>query len=114
MRWIIPIAMATLALCLAVCVNMRTGNSDADMNAAIKIGDTARVERLIAEGVDVNAYDGLPLFVAAKNGHTEIAELLIKAGADVNADGGLPLYVAEKYGHTKTAEMLKKYIERAQ
>ena len=59
---------------------------------AAERNDVAEAQRLIAEGVDVNArgrYDGdynpTVLMVAAWNNSVDVAKLLIAAGADVNA-----------------------------
>ncbi|MCK4319157.1 ankyrin repeat domain-containing protein [Candidatus Micrarchaeota archaeon] len=53
---------------------------------AAEKGDTREVERLIQEGVDIDAKDNYgwtALLLAAKEGHTKTAELLIEKGADV-------------------------------
>ena len=54
---------------------------------AVRAGDKAKVEALIAGGANVNAedYTGTPLYNAASYSNPEIAELLIAKGADVNA-----------------------------
>ncbi|MGC8638706.1 MAG: ankyrin repeat domain-containing protein [Isosphaeraceae bacterium] len=58
------------------------------LHLAAQDGDLAQVKRLIAEGLDVNAFDELgntPLHWAAMKEHLEVAAFLIEAGADVNA-----------------------------
>lgn len=70
---------------------------DSRLYSAVWRGQLARVQELIAEGVEVNAIDsdGDPILrEAVWRGHTEIARALINAGADVDAvdsDGDPPL-----------------------
>ena len=55
---------------------------------AAKAGDVEKIERLIAEGVDVNhtdLADKTPLHWAADAGHTEIVQVLIAKGANIDA-----------------------------
>lgn len=63
---------------------------------AVKQGDKVQVEKLIKQGVDVNADTGIPgypgqtaLMFAAQHGNTEIMKQLIQAGADVHAASGV-------------------------
>ena len=71
---------------------------DSPLFEAVKMGDIAAVEALLAKGADVNAkdkYGGTPLHVASKKGKKDIAELLLAKGADVNAKskyGDSPLH----------------------
>jgi outer membrane protein assembly factor BamB len=54
---------------------------------AVKRGETEKVQRFLAEGVDVNAknrYGATALSFAADKGHVEIARVLIDKGADIN------------------------------
>ncbi|CAH1249817.1 ANK1 [Branchiostoma lanceolatum] len=76
-------------------------------------GDTDRVKRLLAEGVNPNAAGRLsqwtPLHIAAENGHLETVSALMTAGADVNARFELqwtPLHKAAENGHLETASAL--------
>lgn len=59
---------------------------------AAEAGDINHVNRLIAEGADVNARtDGrliTPIYLAAREGHKEICELLIAEGVEVNPKSG--------------------------
>jgi ankyrin repeat protein len=58
------------------------------LHFAAQDGDLSLIKRLLAEGFDINAFDGLgmtPLHWAAKREHLEAAAFLIEAGADVNA-----------------------------
>jgi len=55
---------------------------------AARDGDLEEVQRLVAQGRDLNLFDDLdrtPLHYAAERGHWEVMAYLIKAGADVNA-----------------------------
>src|SRR5579871_5955007 len=72
-----------------------------DLHDAVKAGDRAKVQALVAGGANVNERDGLgstPLHDAAWSGQTEIAAFLIAHGAEVNArhleGGSTPLQYA--------------------
>jgi ankyrin repeat protein len=61
------------------------GDINAKLLEAAKAGDTAKVEKLLGKGADVNAKakDGkTALMFAAKEGHAEIVEILKQAGAE--------------------------------
>lgn len=77
---------------------------------AVKKGDKAEVEALLARGADVNAKkSGLtPLHVAVQEWKKDIAEFLLFKGANVNADGtyGTPLHLAARYGVQPIADVL--------
>lgn len=90
---------------------------------AVKQQDTQAVERLIAEGADVNAAarsGETALFAAAAAGLEEIAGRLVAAGADLSvplqkpfvqeewtlAKGATPLMAALAFGHEEIADML--------
>ena len=78
-----------------------------DLFAAASDGQLNTVERLIAEGVDVNATsdkDGqTPVCIAAKEGHVAIVDKLVQAGAD--------LKIADKYGYTPLHWVAEKGLE---
>jgi ankyrin repeat protein len=71
---------------------------DSPLFEAVKRGDKAAVEALLAKGADVNARDesgDTPLHVASGNGKKDIAELLLAKGADISAKntyGQTPLH----------------------
>jgi ankyrin repeat protein len=79
---------------------------------AVKAGDPAAVERLLASGAEVDSRDrdqATPLIAAALNGELQVAELLLSKGADVmarNAGGFTPLHAAAYSGHVPIAELL--------
>lgn len=81
---------------------------------AVESGNVQEVERLLAEGMDVNEHrsDGhTPLLIASKRTNTDILDRLLAAGADVNArratpDGATPLYYAAEKGKLPIVERL--------
>jgi ankyrin repeat protein len=79
---------------------------------AVKAGDTAGVERLLAGGGTVDSRDrdqATPLISAALNDQPVVAELLLNKGADVmarNAGGFTPLHAAAYSGSVRIAELL--------
>ncbi|HCO95057.1 MAG TPA: hypothetical protein DIU00_14080 [Phycisphaerales bacterium] len=72
-------------------------------------------ERLIKEGVDVNAknsYGMTPLHSAAYAGSADLVELLIANSADVNTkddEGRIPIDFAKDWDHTEIVELLKEH-----
>ena len=91
----------------------------APMLGAVSSGDQAKVQALLAKGIDVNApvYHGggpqypqpTPLLIAAGEGETEMIQLLIGKGAHVdigNRDGRTPLMEAAFYGHHEAIKVL--------
>ncbi len=88
--------------------------SNALMNAA-SFGDTATVNELLTEGVDVNVHedrDGkgrTALIYAAQWGHTEVVQVLLTNKADVNVqtNGGLiALMIAVQNGNKQIVQDL--------
>lgn len=79
---------------------------------AVKLGEEARVDYWLAQGVDVNDPQGsayTPLFFAAAKGHAGLAGKLLAAGADANAagrGGWTPLMVAAFHGHGEVLDVL--------
>ena len=79
---------------------------------AVRAGDTASVERLLASGAEVESRDrdqATPLIAAALSGQLVVAELLLNKGADVmarNAGGFTPLHAAAYSGSVPIAELL--------
>jgi ankyrin repeat protein len=82
------------------------------LHQAVRRGDAAAVERLLAEGADVNApdkYDSTPLHVAAEKGNVKVAEMLLARGASLTArDGGrnTPLDIAAFFGKVEVVNLL--------
>jgi len=79
---------------------------------AVKAGDSAGVERLLANGAEVDSRardQGTPLIAAALSGQPDIAALLLAKGADVmarNSGGFTPLHAAAYSGSVPVAELL--------
>jgi ankyrin repeat protein len=79
---------------------------------AVKAGDTADVERLLASGAEVDSRDhdqATPLIAAALSDQPAVAELLLSKGADMmarNAGGFTPLHAAAYSGSVRIAELL--------
>ncbi len=83
------------------------------LHVAAGTGDIEQVNRLIAQGADVNVKhnDGwTALYLASQNGHGEFVNLLLSNGADVTEktnSGWTALSIAQKQGHQEIVEMLK-------
>lgn len=83
-----------------------------ELHEAVERGDIDEVERLIAQGHDVNKKDqhgSPPLHGAAVKGYEAIAELLINQGARVNRRGSgndTALHWAAYEGHEAVAKLL--------
>ncbi len=101
---------------------LRNTNSTEPQGAANEVweaaftGDLKKVEKAIADGLDVNSRNpqsGDPLlFIASLMGHTDIMEFLLKKGADVNGvnrDGNTTLHAAAFLGRTEAAKLLLKH-----
>jgi len=84
------------------------------IHAAVIHGESEKVERLIAKGVDVDLPDYMgrtPLYMAALYGETGIATFLLDNGADIYKssrwkEASLPLLVAAKNGHLDVVRLL--------
>ncbi len=99
-------------LLLAGC-QKKPAADPADLRMAAGKGDMAKVQTLLAQGVNVNAaasWGGTALHEAAANGHTAVAQLLIAHGADIDAFStgvvATPLQLAARRGHMATVEAL--------
>lgn len=97
-RWIAPLA-------LAACLQVIGGAQEVQtLSEAVRRADTAAVQRMIAQRVDVNrreADGSTPLLWATYVGNSEAVTLLLKAGADpntANINGVTPLYQASARG----------------
>ena len=79
---------------------------------AVAKGDTAVVEQLLSNGVDVNQRNSrgiTPLMAAAYKGNVELTKLFVEKGADVNArsnKGGTPLMAAVQSGNKELVKFL--------
>jgi len=85
---------------------------DSPICLASYVGDVAKIERCLQEGVDVNKLDGrgcAPLHYAAQNNQKQAIELLLAKGSDINVKdprGQTPLVCAIVSGHRDLAELL--------
>jgi ankyrin repeat protein len=85
---------------------------EASMHFAAYIGDIAKMERCVQQGVDVNKVDErgyAPLHYAARNGQKQAVEFLVAKGADVNvrsSEGRTPLFDAVDVGNRDVAALL--------
>ncbi|MGB9080662.1 MAG: ankyrin repeat domain-containing protein [Desulfuromonadaceae bacterium] len=90
---------------------------DSPLVAAVRKGDKAAVEALLAKGADVNARNTkgeTPLHVAGYHGQKDVAELLLTKGADVNAKdafGKTPLHSAAIEGKDVAELLLTKGVD---
>jgi uncharacterized protein len=79
---------------------------------AVKAGDAAGVEHLLAKGAEIDARtrdQATPLMAAALSDQPAVAELLLAKGADVmarNSGGFTPLHAAAYSGSVRIAELL--------
>jgi hypothetical protein len=84
--------------------------------AAVRAGDKAKVEQLLAQGADINAKtkDGwTAIQVAAATGNKEMVELLIAKGADLITDNETSYQAAIRAGHPEIAEILGEATAKA-
>jgi uncharacterized protein len=101
--------IVTIAVVLMASIGSVAGDPLFD---AVKAGDTAGVERLLANGAEVDSRDrdqATPLIAAALNGQVLVAKVLLNNGADVmarNAGGFTPLHAAAYSGSVRIAELL--------
>ena len=115
--WLIVLLFFVVATALTGCKRKgarpsQTSEGEALHSAASNRNRTADVERMLANGVDVDSRDKMgwtPLYHAAGLGHTRTVELLIAYGADVNTEdnkGETPLHVAAQSGFPEIVKLL--------
>jgi ankyrin repeat protein len=73
---------------------------------AAERGDTKAVQRLVATGANVHAWDDWALWQAADAGHAETVQVLLAHEANVHAVKDLALRSAAKNGHSDTVKVL--------
>jgi uncharacterized protein len=104
--------MLRLVVVLAVLVAATGAVAGEPLFDAVRAGDTANIERLLANGAEVDrrARDmATPLTAAALADQPAVAKLLLARGADVmarNSGGFTPLHAAAYSGSVSVAELL--------
>lgn len=104
----------------SLAFNLRSRWLDTDLSRAAIAGDAVQVQRLLAEGADVDAADGLqgmrPSHHAAEAGQLEALQALAAGGANVDAlslEGWSPLGLAFDRKHMPVVEYLAGSLEEA-
>jgi len=104
----------------SLAFNLRARWLDTDLSRAAIEGDTIQVQRLLAEGADANAVDGLQgmraSHHAAEVGQLDALQALRAGGADDNAlslEGWSPLGLALDRKHMPVVEYLAGSLEEA-
>ena len=93
-------------------VSSLTGCVDQYLTSAILAGHDAAVERLVAQGTDVNKGTAPPLYFAVVKKNMKIVRLLLDHGARVNVearDGGTPLIAATGSNQIDMVRVLLKH-----
>lgn len=110
---IIAVTYSLILLVAGGGTNVCASDSNADMIAAIKFGDAAKVSELLSGGADPNArtkQGGLTVLMgAAYKGNADIVNLLLHKGAKVNetTDMGITALMLAAYNnHAKVVELL--------
>jgi ankyrin repeat protein len=108
--------MRYVVLALMLIIRLLSRSVEEDLIGAVRAGDVARSETLLATGADVNQPAGVndwpPLMHAVHKKQLRTAEVLLKHGADVNRGGrgGMtPLMMAAGYGDTAMVELLLRH-----
>jgi len=102
----------TLIIIAAATLLAAGAGAAGDLPDAVRSGDNARVEALLAQGTPADQPDlegNTSLMIAAAQGRTEMVRLLMAHGADVDARGRIGntalLYAAQE-GHAETVSVL--------
>jgi excisionase family DNA binding protein len=91
-----------------------------DLMRAASKGDTGLVQRLLSNGVEVNArdmFENTALIFAAGGGHVDVVQLLLDRGADVEASNHInvtALKVAVSKGHVRIVQLIENIIAKRQ
>jgi ankyrin repeat protein len=105
-------ALLLTAIFFAACLSRAAAEPIDDFTKAIEEGDLAAMERLIADGVDLNARDATgwtPLCKAAATDQFRAINLLVKHKADIDkptGSGNTPLMFAAGRGNMKAVLVL--------
>jgi ankyrin repeat protein len=104
-------------VCISLLLSAYARAAEPDKNAqlidAAKAGDLGAVQKLLAEGADINAKQTTTgvtaLWIAAWQGHTEVVKFLLGKNVDVNTkatDGTTALWMASEHGHVEVVKLL--------
>src|SRR4051812_45159028 len=77
-----------ILFCTLILLSVHRSNATDETYAAMRSGDTERVQALLAKGISPNQHDDRSntlLMQAAVYGHADALKLLMDKGADVNA-----------------------------
>jgi ankyrin repeat protein len=105
---------ASLIAVMVLCTTASFAGVNEDLILAANRGNLSEVQRLLAEGAEVNAKknDGATaLMAASEGGRLEVVQALLAKGAEVNAkkrDGATALILASQKGHREVSAMLIK------
>jgi ankyrin repeat protein/beta-lactamase regulating signal transducer with metallopeptidase domain len=122
-KWALALSMAALGIGIGVAfAQTRPAASEAQaqskgepslsLHQAAATGDKGQVEKLLAQGADLNEKDkdgSTPLHEAAGNGWRDVARLLLEKGANVeaaDASGQTPLHRASRFGSRHICALL--------
>jgi ankyrin repeat protein len=101
------------AILLTACNAAPRAAEFSDLCNAVRAGDTASIQQLVAKGADPNApaggNDWTPLLHAIHKHQNASVAALVAAGADINRagrDGVTPLMMAAGYGYDDTVQLL--------
>jgi ankyrin repeat protein len=107
---VLPVVV--LALIFAAPTNAFAADTDDLLSIAAASGNTADVEFLLDDGVDVNhrlSNGATALVMASWNGHRKTVEALLARGAAINVQaetGETALFLASMNNHRETVEVL--------
>ena len=88
------------------------GPFDKQLFEATKIGDSAKIIKLLDLGANINSVyisNATPIYIAVKYGHTTAVKLLISRGANVNVaidEGDTPLSISISEGNLDICKLL--------
>ena len=104
------VAAAVLLVTASVAASKPSGIPPSVISAVVD-GDLDAVKQYLADGGDINAFDGNTtlLHTAAIYGHATILQFLLDQGADVNAagdEGETAIHYAALHGHTNMVRLL--------
>ena len=85
-----------------------TAASEKAVNALRK-GDVETVKRLLENGADANAYDGIMMRIAVQRADTKVIKLLLDHGADPDANCSIVLHWASNFKYFAIMALLVEH-----